>query len=153
MRATTYQKKLIHVNSPNRDIKEEFVQWATGDVEKISCNDLSFVQANEILKQLGKRPVALSRQDSPNYWGGFDSSNKQHKTILKCLHNLKWTVDNFKYGKVADIERFGNWLQSDKAPVKKPLKQMSNTPKPSEKISEISKTIFALEAMGTKKYK
>ena len=42
MQATKEQKRAIAMNTANKDIKEEFVQWATKDVKKTSTNDLTF---------------------------------------------------------------------------------------------------------------
>ncbi|QAA81387.1 hypothetical protein EI546_06435 [Aequorivita sp. H23M31] len=145
MQATKKQKQLIHLNTPNRDIKEEFVQWATGSVEKTSTNDLSFEQANEIIKKLGKQPVKVTKEDSPMFWGYFDRSNKQHLQIQSLLHQIKWTMANTKYGRVPDLARFGSWLQSDRSPVRKPLKKM--TP------AECSKIINALNGILKTLYK
>lgn len=145
MQATKKQKQLIHVNVPTRDIKEEFVQWATGDVAKTSTNDLTFEQANEILKKLGKQPVKPAKEDSPLYWGYFDRNNTQHKQIQSLLHQLHWTVEHPKYGRVADLERFGSWLQSKRSPVRLPLKQMD--------ARECSKIIIALEGIVKSTYR
>ncbi len=127
------------MNAPNRDTKEEYVQWATGDVSKISCNDLNFEQANAIIEKLGKRPVKAFKEDTPMYWAYFDRFNGQHKYIQSLLHQVGWTMPNTKYGRVPDLPRFGNWLQSDKSPVNKPLKKMNPT--------ECSKIVAALEGM------
>lgn len=145
MKATNKQKQLIHVNAPTRDIKEEFVQWATGDVAKISCNDLSFDQANRILEKLGFAPLKMIKEDTPMYWGFFDRKNAQHKQIQSLLHQVKWTMPNTKWGRVPDLTRFGSWLQSDKSPVQKPLKKMSP--------AECSKTISALNGILKSMYK
>lgn len=82
MQATKEQKQLIHINTPNRDTKEEFVQWATDDNAKTSCNDLSFDEANKILLQLNLTP------HKPKNYAVFDKNNKQHRTILSlCIQN------------------------------------------------------------------
>lgn len=145
MQATKKQKQLIHVNAPTRDIKEEFVQWATGDVNKISTNDLNFEQANRILEKLGKQPIRAKKEDSPLFWGYFDKNNSQHLQIQSLLHQLHWTVEHPKYGRVADLERFGSWLQSNRSPVRLPLKQMN--------AHECSKIIIALEGIVKSTYK
>lgn len=144
--ATKKQKQLIHVNAPTRDIKEEFVQWATGDVNKTSCNDLDFAQANQILKQLGCKPVPMDQGDLASTWGKFNNKNKEHRKILSLLRQIQWTTTSEKWGEVADIIRFGAWLRDDpKAPVKKPLLKM--TPE------EVSKTIIALQGILKWMYK
>ncbi|MEH6407896.1 MAG: hypothetical protein V7767_11495 [Leeuwenhoekiella sp.] len=133
------------MNSPTRDIKEEFVQWATADVSKISCNDLSFAQANMILRQLGMKPEPMPVENQVAHWGKFDKNLQSHRAILSLLRQIKWTSTHPKYGKVADIARFGAWLQSERSPVKKPLLQM--TPQ------EVSKIIIALEGILKSLYK
>lgn len=145
MKATAKQKQLIHVNAPTRDIKEEFVQWATESVEKISCNDLSFDQANKIIIQLGKQPVKAAKEDTPLFWGYFDRNQKQHLQIQSLLHQIRWTTPHPKFGKVPDLSRFGSWLQSDKSPVQKPLKKMTST--------ECNKVINALNGILKSLYK
>ena len=145
MKATKKQKQLIHLNTPNGDIKEEFVQWATQDNDKISTNDLSFEQANLILGKIGIRPLRPAKEDTPLYWGFFDKKNTQHMQILSLVHQLQWTNAHPKYGRVADLERLGQWLQSNRSPVKKPLKKM--TP------AECSKIITALNGIIKSVYK
>lgn len=138
MKATSKQKQIIHLESPTRDIKEELVQWATDDNDKISTNDLSFDQANKILIKLGKRAHSKVATDSAAYWGYFDFKNQQHKYILSLLRQMNWTT--VKNGKeVADMERFGQWLQT-KAPRKTPLKKMSG--------GDVRVTISILEKMA-----
>lgn len=145
MKANKKQKQLIHVNSPSRDVKEEFVQWATGDNSKISTNDLTFEQANAILKQLGKQPIKATKEDAPLFWGYFNKNEKSHLQILSHLRQLNWTVKHPTRGVIPDLERFGQWLQSDRSPVQKPLKQMTAT--------EVSKIIEAQKVMIKKLYK
>jgi len=83
---------------------------------------------------------------TPLFWGRFDMSNGPHKYILSLLRQLGWDTINHTTGRsYADIERFGNWLQSDKSPVQKPLKKMDK--------DETSRIITALESMITKQYK
>jgi hypothetical protein len=141
MKATKQQKQLIHVNAHDRDQKEELVQWATEDVEKISCNDLSFEQANLILEKLGQQPHKAKR----NYYGLFDKKNQQHMAIVSLTRQLGWEQSNERYGRVADMNRLGDWLQSSKAPVSKPLKKMTT--------QELTTTINAMTGMVAKRYK
>jgi hypothetical protein len=141
MQATKQQKQLIHVNAHDRDQKEELVQWATEDVEKISCNDLSFDQANLILAALGLEKHKAKR----NYYGLFDKKNQQHMAIVSLTRQLGWEQSNERYGRVADMNRLGDWLQSSKAPVSKPLKKMTT--------QELTTTINAMTGMVAKRYK
>lgn len=134
MEATKEQKQLIHINTPNRDIKEEFVQWATNDNSKISTNDLNFDQANRILEKLGIKPFKAEN------WAKFDKSNPKHKLILSLMYQANWTSGN-----LPDMSRLESFLKSDKSPVKKPLKQMSDV--------EVEKTIKALKGIVKSRWK
>ena len=144
MDATKQQKQLIHVNAPTRDIKEEFVQWATGDNDKISCNDLDFDQANAVLEKLGIRPFAPSLGRPVSNWGKFDKNDQQHRYILSLLRQMGWTKASERYGTIADMERLSNFLKSNKSPVPKPLQKMT--------AAETTKLINALESMLGKKW-
>lgn len=139
MKATKQQKKLIHINTPTRDIKEEYVQWATQDVKKISCDDLSFDQANMILVKLGKEPHKAQN------WAVFDKQNDRHKFILSLCIQYGWSKRSGKYGTVADLDKLNDWMHSKRCPVQKPLKKMTN--------DELTKFIGALEGMMKSKYK
>lgn len=82
---------------------------------------------------------------TPKFWGFFDAYDNQHKYILSLLRQLEWTQPPNKHGhRYADMERFGKWLQSEKSPVRIPLKKMSTT--------ETSTIISALESMVKKHY-
>ena len=73
----------------------------------------------------------------------FDYKNKQHRYILSLCYQFGW--ETTKNGKpLADMERLAAWLQSVKAPVQKPLTEMSR--------QQLSRTITALENMVNKKY-
>lgn len=134
MEATKEQKQLIHINAPNRDIKEEFVQWATNDNSKISTNDLNFDQANRILEKLGIKPFKAEN------WAKFDKSNPKHKLILSLMYQANWTSGN-----LPDMSRLESFLKSDKSPVKKPLKSMSS--------EEVEKIIVALKGIVKHRWK
>lgn len=139
MQATKEQKKLIHINAPTRDTKEEFVQWATNSNEKISTNDLSFDQANRILEKLGIKPF---KADS---WSAFDKKNPKHTLVLSLLRQAGWTTPHPKYGEVADLNRLDLFLKSDKSPVKMPLKKMTDI--------EVEKVIKALKGIVKSRWK
>ncbi|MGG5507921.1 MULTISPECIES: hypothetical protein [unclassified Myroides] len=139
MTATKQQKLAIRKNCNfKEDIKEEFVQWATGSNEKTSLNDLTFEQANRILLAQGDKSAMHDE------WEKFDSKNKQHTTILSLLHQLD-IVTELRGRNVADMKRFGEWLKSDRSPVKKPLSKMNKF--------EVSKIVYALEQIIKKKWK
>ena len=88
---------------------------------------------------------------TPKFWGRFEASNSKHMYILSLLRQLGWETLNTTTGRsYADTERLGVWLQSDKAPVKKPLLKMDK-PTPTNP-SELSITITALESMVQKQH-
>ena len=141
--ATKQQKMAIRRNCDfNVDIKEEFVQWATQDNSKTSLNDLSFEQAQKIIKQQTGSAGKIQTKDN---WALFDKNNAQHKAVLSQLRQLQWTIKSEKWGEVADIERLSSFLKSDKSPVQKRLKDMDQ--------KEVSKIIECLKSMLIKRFK
>ena len=141
--ASKFQKKSIYrLSGYKKDIKEEWVQWATNDPSKISTNDLSFEQANKIIRQAGGTPFA--NKNAEDNWGTFNNKNGQHRYILSLCRQLNWVINSDKYGKVADLNRLSNFLKSDRSPVKKPLQKMSP--------AEVSKIITALESIIKSNY-
>jgi hypothetical protein len=126
--ATSGQKRLIAINTHNKDIKEEWVQWATADVKKTSTNDLTFDQANMILKQLGLK------EHVKDLWSSFDKNNPQHMSILATMRTAQW-VKKVNGREVADLDTLDHFLKT-KSPIKKPLKEMT--------YEETSKVIYAL---------
>lgn len=145
MKATSAQIRLIQINKQDENHKEELVQWATGDNSKTSCSDLSFDQANEILvKWFNLRPHQPDVDEKAMKYARFDKNNEQHKRILATLITIGWWTVKKPYGKVADLERFGQWLYSNKSPVQKPLSKMQP--------SEVSTIIGALDSMTLKKF-
>lgn len=143
MKATKQQKQLIHINAEDREHKAELVQWATGDENKTSCNDLSFEQANDAMKVLGLG-THKKKRSKKDAFEGFRIKNDQHKYVLSLLRQIGWTTPHRKYGKVADMPRFAKWLKSERSPVQKPL--TIQTPQQTTTI------INALESMLGKKY-
>jgi len=135
MQATAAQKKIIHTITPNRDIKEEWVQWATEDVSKISTNDLTFDQANKILVQNNLPSHKLS------FWAKFDKNNKQHMYILSLCIQYGWVAIK-KGRRFANLDELNNWLHG-KSPVKKALEDMEP--------DELTDVINALSSMMLKK--
>lgn len=140
MQATKQQKKLIHINTPTRDIKEEYVQWAMDDNDKRSTNDLTFEAANKILVQLGLTP------HKAKFLAVFDTKNPRHKYILSLCIQYGWWIISEKYGKVADMDKLNEWMLSDRCPVRnKKLKDMTN--------DDLDRFIGALESMMKKRYR
>lgn len=127
-------KLLPEVYKSNRDVRAKLVREYTLSPELTSVSDLSFDQANKIIKRFGGTPVKYDN------WGSFDAKKKSHRLILSlCIQNnwQKWNPHKGVYQ--ADIIRLSEFLKSPKSPVKKPLKDMSST--------EVSKIIVALENM------
>lgn len=151
---TTHQINTINRNCQwNVDIKEEWVQWVTGDSSRTSLKSLTQAQAIKIIRQQTgdtsppsegclKGGVVNKYEDN---WGLFDNNNNQHRAVLAQLRTLQWTTPSDKWGEVPDLERLSTFLKSNESPVKKPLKKMEPW--------EVSKIIECFKSMVTKKYK
>ncbi len=140
--STKSQRSYIYkLCSYDERTKEEMVQWATGDIEKISTHDLNYEQADAIIKQmLGKKSKVYVHP-----YGAFDFNNPRHRKVLSLCIEYGWKLQ--KNGRdIADITHLGIWLESHpKAPVHKPLKKMDD--------DELSKTVYAMQQMVKWKYK
>lgn len=132
---TPFQKNRIMQNcNYNLDIKNEWVQWVTGDNNKTSLRNITQAQAVRIIK----RQTGVDSLEVAENWGAFDKTNAQHRYILSILRTANIVVKSQKWGEVPDTAGWLNrFLQSPKSPVKKPLKKMSPY--------EVSKIITALE--------
>jgi hypothetical protein len=137
--ADAKQKQIIAIlTKGDKDFKRELVVDQTKDSMKSSTSDLTFAQANDIILKLGGTPVV-------NQWTKFNYNKKTHMNILSLLMQLGWQFyDHEKSRNFADTSKLAHWLQT-KAPVKKPLNDMSH--------NELSKTIYALENMLKKDLK
>ena len=135
---TTFQKNRIMQNcNYNVDIKNEWVQWVTGDNNKTSLRNITQAQAVRIIKQ----QTGSDSSGAVENWGAFDKNNSQHRYILSILRTANIVVKSQKWGEVPDTAGWLNrFLQSPKSPVKKPLKKMSPF--------EVSKIITALEGVS-----
>ena len=135
---TPFQKNRIMQNcNYNVDIKNEWVQWVTGDNNKTSLRNITQAQAVRIIKQ----QTGSDSSGAVENWGAFDKENAQHRYILSILRTANIVVKSEKWGEVPDTAGWLNrFLQSPKSPVKKPLKKMSPT--------EVSKIITALEGVS-----
>ena len=140
MQATKEQKRLIAINTPNKETKEEWVQWATADVNKTSTNELTFEQANMILKQLGLKPHASIP------WAAFDKNNVKHRRIISMMYQAGWTITNEQGKEIPDLNRLNEWLHSAKCPINKPLKDMDDQ-------QEMPRLIRAFSGVVKSKYK
>lgn len=139
MKSTKQQAQRIYqLCGFDKERKEQLVRQFTGSNTRTSCYDLTHAQANELITHLGGYPIGKK------CWGTFDMKNKQHQYILSLLHQLGWTTTNSSMRVIPDIERLGEWLESERAPVRKPLLKM--------KPVEVSKIIAALEQIAIKKY-
>lgn len=131
--ATADQKLAIRRNCGfNEEVKCELVQWVKDDNAQTSLNSLTFDEANKILVQQGDKPHKGEK------WANFDKANSKHRAVLSLLYQAQW-VNYYKGKEVPDLDRFSAWLQSEKAPVRKPLLQQNPF--------ELSKTIKALEGI------
>ena len=135
---TPFQKNRIMQNcNYNLDIKNEWVQWVTGDNNKTSLRNITQAQAVRIIKQ----QTGSDSSGAVENWGAFDKNNSQHRYILSILRTANIVVKSEKWGEVPDTAGWLNrFLQSPKSPIKKPLKKMSPT--------EVSKIITALEGVS-----
>ena len=127
------------------DIKNEWVQWVTGDTSRTSLRSITHDQAIKIMNQQTGSTDAINRVSTSDNWGLFDKNNKQHLTLLAYMRTAQWTTPNGKHGEVADIERLSEWLKSELSPVKKPLKKMEPW--------EVSKIIEAFKGIVKSIYK
>ena len=141
---TPFQIKRIMSNcNYNVDIKDEWVQWVTEDVNRTSLKSITQAQAVKIIRQQTGSPP-LEGLGEVNY-ATFDKTNPKHKVILSICHQLQWTKPSVKWGEVPDLDKLSNFLQSDRSPVKKKLKDMTDL--------EIQKIIKALNGIIKHTYK
>ena len=140
MEASKEQKRLIAINTPNKETKEEWVQWATADANKTSCNDLTFEQANMILKQLGLKP------HESIHWAAFDKNNAKHRKIISLMYQAGWTVLNDDGKEIPDLNRLNEFLHSSKCPINKPLKDFDD-------MHEMPRLIKAFSGIVKSKWK
>jgi hypothetical protein len=139
---TAFQIKRIMNNcSYNVEMKNEWVQWVTGDVKRTSLKSITQEEAVKIIRQ----QTGDIKPEVNENCGLFDKNNQQHKTILSLLRQAQWTVRSEKWGEVPDLGRLSDFLKSDKSPIKKPLKKMEP--------AEVSKIIVSLEGIVKSKYK
>lgn len=147
MQVTKLQLRALHASLPkeikeNPDNKAAFIFSFTSDPNRTSSKNLTFSEANAILRNLGRK--AFNKPYEPtNSFAKFDAKESSHRKILSLLHEIGWLSP--RNPKFADLERFGIWLKDGKAPVNKPLLKQSK--------AEISKTIFALETMAKNYHK
>lgn len=140
---TPYQIKAIMANCAYQvDTKNEYVQWVTEDTNRTSLKSITQAQAVKIIRQQTGQSQPEANQEN---WAVFDKANPKHKVILSLLYQMQWTKPSEKWGEVPDLNKLSNFLQSDKSPVKKKLKDMSDT--------EVQKIIKALNGIVKHRYK
>lgn len=143
---TPFQIKRIMANCQyNVEIKNEWVQWVTGDVNLTSLKSITQAQAVKIMHQQTGSTDRSRPVPTEDNWALFDKNNKQHLAILAQMRTLQWVTKSDKWGEVADMDRLSSFLKSDKSPVKKPLKKMTT--------DEVSKIIECFKSMIVKRYK
>lgn len=126
------------------EIKNEWVQWATGDTSRTSLRSITHDQAIKIMmQQTGS--TASSQAVRTENWARFDRTKPRHKLVLSLCRQAQWVITNDKYGEVADLERLSNFLKSEKSPVQKPLMEMTSI--------EVEKIIQALSGIVKSIYK
>ncbi|AUS06457.1 hypothetical protein [Pseudotamlana carrageenivorans] len=136
--ASKQQKQRIAILTKNdKEFKAALVMQYTNDATKNSTNDLTHAQANNIIEQLGGKPILYDN------WAFFNKYNRSHKYLISLAMQFGMTIPNDKYGEICDLVRLSEWLKH-KAPVKKSVLKMSTT--------EVSKTISALERMNVKQH-
>lgn len=87
---------------------------------------------------LSAKPEGKPKEKKVN-WAGFKKNNPKHTVILSLLYQANWTT-HINVREVPDMERFGDWLQTSKAPVQKPLTKQSDI--------ELEKTIKAFKSVA-----
>ena len=140
---TNFQIKRIRQNCNfDESIKEEWVQWVTGDVKCKSLKSLNQAQAVKIICQQTGQPLPIGYSEN---WGAFNFNNPKHLLIMSLVRQRQWTKPHPKHGEVADMTgAFAEWLQSKRSPVQKPLMDMN--------ASDLEKIIKALGGVVNSKY-
>lgn len=141
LKASKSQKQRIAIlTKGDKDLKKMLVQQVTGDASITSTNQLTHSQANQIIHQLGGKPIVYDN------WAYFDKTKPSHMQILSLCIQYGWSVPHPTRGEIADLGKLSEWLKSDpKCPVHRRLKDMSP--------DQVSKIIVALEAMIDWKFK
>ncbi len=110
-----------------------------------------------------KQPIAFSGSGSAidNYmssapvetvkvenWAGFTPTKPnptKRKVLFSLMHQAQWTTQLPFKGEIPDLIRLSDFLQSEKSPVKKKLKDMSD--------AELEKLIAAFKGIVKSKFK
>jgi hypothetical protein len=124
---TTEQIKHIHTLLSDRvkadkELKQQLICQFTGDENKASTKDLTFIQANELIYLLstGKMPTFEA-------YATFDKNNKSHMYMLSLCRQINWTCYSNKLHRVVvDLNQLGEWMK-EKSFLHKPLMAYSKT--------------------------
>lgn len=140
MKITKQQIASIHGLLPagikyNAEAKGEVVIQFTGCNTKTSTKDLTFQQANELIKRFGGTPHKPTR----NKFGFFDKTNQTHKYILSLCRQIGWVTHKQGYGIIPDTDLLGDWLQNT-GYLKKPLKDYTPAELP-KLVSQFEKVV------------
>lgn len=139
MNSTKEQRQEIYrLCGYNAEAKEAAVSGFTAG-RTASTTGLSYQEANALIERLGGKPFMYDN------WALFDRTKPSHRQILSLCIQLGWSVQDDRYGEVADLHRLSKWLRSQRSPVMKKLRDMSAV--------EVSKIIGALEKMIVKKWR
>jgi hypothetical protein len=148
---TTYQITRIMKNCAyDIDIKNEWVQWATGDVNRTSLKSITQAEAIKIIRQQEGLPQEDKTAGVEN-WASFTSQKpnpQKRKVLFSLMHQAGWTTTQAGregYSAVPDLLRLSAFLQSEKSPVKKKLVDMD--------IREMEKLIRAFKGIVQSIYK
>ncbi len=79
-----------------------------------------------------------NKMENTNYYkyAFFNKTNTQHKYVLSLAHQLGWTKEHPKWGKVTNLDKLGHFI-AHRTQSKKPLLKQT--------VIELQKTIYALE--------
>lgn len=141
---TAWQIKSIMRNCGYQvQTKNEYVQWATGDVNRTSLKSINQLQAKNII--LAQTGGTIITQPKEKYFAFFDIKKGSHRKILSLMRTAQWTKKDPEKGEIADMDLLDKFLKSNRSPVKKALMEMSD--------QEIQKIILALNGIVKHRYK
>lgn len=96
-------------------------------------------EGSAISNYFSAAPVATPKVE---FWGVFTKSKPdpvKRSVLFSLMHQANWTKPHSKFGKVPDMDRLSAFLQSDKSPISKNLKDMQ--PEEMEKLIKAFKGI------------
>ncbi|EMY3483774.1 hypothetical protein FPG87_12510 [Flavobacterium psychrophilum] len=133
----TFQVNRIMKNCQYQvDIKNEWVQWVTADVNRTSLKSITQAEAKKVI--MAQEGSTFVNQPVEN-WGKFSKSHplySTHQYIFSLCITKEWSIPNDKHGVVIDTYKLSDFLKSKFSPVKKPLMDMTH--------DELEKLIVAL---------